>query len=285
MLKIKAFVKRHPVLVYYALVFAISWGCILIVLGPGGFLGTSVTTQTQLFVGGPISLLGPSISGVLLTGLIYGKPGLRLLLSRLLKWRVMAGWYALVFLIAPVLTTISLLALSITPAIVTAEDKVGMLFSGIALGFFSSPFFEELGWTGFATPELRKRFSVLETGLIMGLLWGVWRFPIFSASARDSTSLPPALFMAVLLFSWLLPYRVLMVWVYDHTKSLLLSILMHVPLIVGQFVLWPSDSTSAQIVSGTLVFTATLWALVVLVFAVGRGSLKARPGLTTIGGG
>jgi len=285
MLKIKAFVKRHPVLVYYALVFAISWGCILIVLGPGGFLGTSVTTQTQLFVGGPISLLDPSISGVLLTGLIYGKPGLRLLLSRLLKWRVMAGWYALVFLIAPVLTTISLLALSITPAIVTAEDKVGMLFSGIALGFFSSPFFEELGWTGFATPELRKRFSVLETGLIMGLLWGVWRFPIFSASARDSTSLPPALFMAVLLFSWLLPYRVLMVWVYDHTKSLLLSILMHVPLIVGQFVLWPSDSTSAQIVSGTLVFTATLWALVVLVFAVGRGSLKARPGLTTIGGG
>ena len=277
MLKIKAFVKRHPVLVYYALVFAISWGCILIVLGPGGFLGTSVTTQTQLFVGGPISLLDPSISGVLLTGLIYGKPGLRLLLSRLLKWRVMAGWYALVFLIAPVLTTISLLALSITPAIVTAEDKVGMLFSGIALGFFSSPFFEELGWTGFATPELRKRFSVLETGLIMGLLWGVWRFPIFSASARDSTSLPPALFMAVLLFSWLLPYRVLMVWVYDHTKSLLLSILMHVPLIVGQFVLWPSDSTSAQIVSGTLVFTATLWALVVLVFAVGRGSLKARP--------
>ena len=285
MLKIKAFVKRHPVLVYYALVFAISWGCILIVLGPGGFLGTSVTTQTQLFVGGPISLLDPSISGVLLTGLIYGKPGLRLLLSRLLKWRVMAGWYALVFLIAPVLTTISLLALSITPAIVTAEDKVGMLFSGIALGFFSSPFFEELGWTGFATPELRKRFSVLETGLIMGLLWGVWHFPIFSASARDSTSLPPALFMAVLLFSWLLPYRVLMVWVYDHTKSLLLSILMHVPLIVGQFVLWPSDSTSAQIVSGTLVFTATLWALVVLVFAVGRGSLKARPGLTTIGGG
>ena len=285
MLKIRAFIKRHPVLVYYALVFAISWGCILIVLGPGGFLGTSVTTQTQLFVGGPISLLGPSISGVLLTGLIYGKPGLRLLLSRLLKWRVMAGWYALVFLIAPVLTTISLLALSITPAIVTAEDKVGMLFSGIALGFFSSPFFEELGWTGFATPELRKRFSVLETGLIMGLLWGVWHFPIFSASARDSTSLPPALFMAVLLFSWLLPYRVLMVWVYDHTKSLLLSILMHVPLIVGQFVLWPSDSTSAQIVSGTLVFTATLWALVVLVFAVGRGSLKARPGLTTIGGG
>jgi uncharacterized protein len=75
-----------------------------------------------------------------------------------------------VLLIAPVLTTASLLAISITPAIITAEDKIGMLLSGIAFGFISSPFFEELGWTGFATPELRERFGVLETGLIMGLL-------------------------------------------------------------------------------------------------------------------
>jgi uncharacterized protein len=82
--------------------------------------------------------------------------------------------------------------------------------------------------------------------------------------------------MAIILFYWLLPYRVLMVWAYDHTKSLLLSILMHVPIVVGQFVLWPSDATSAQIVFGTLVFTATLWALVVLVFAISSGSLTPR---------
>jgi uncharacterized protein len=277
MLKIQAFIKRHPMLTYYALVFAISWGFILIVLGPGGFLGTTVTSRTQLFVGGPISLLGPSISGVLLTGLIYGKPGLRQLRSRLLKWRVGAGWYAIVLLTAPILTTISLLVLSVTPGIETAEDKVGMLLLGIALGFFSSPFFEELGWTGFATPELRKRHGILATGLIMGLLWGVWHFPIFSASAGSSGAIQPAIYLAVLLFSWLIPYRVLMVWVYDHTKSLLLSILMHVLLIVDQFVLWPSDSTSAQIASGTLVFTGTLWALVVVVFAVSRWWLKARP--------
>ena len=276
MLKIKAFIKRHPVLAYYALVFAISWGCILIALGPGGFLGTSVTTRTQIFVSGPISLLGPSISGVLLTGLIYGKPGLRQLLSRLLTWRVKLGWYALVLLIAPVLTTASLLALSITPAIVTAEDKVGMLLSGIVLGFISSPFFEELGWIGFATPELRKRHGILATGLIMGLLWGVWHFPIFSAGAGSSGAIQPAIYMAVLLFSWLIPYRVLIVWVYDHTKSLLVAILMHVPLIIDQFVLWPSDSTSAQIFFGTLVFAAALWALVVVVFAFSRRSLRAQ---------
>jgi membrane protease YdiL (CAAX protease family) len=265
------------VLAYYLLVFAISWGGILIVLGPGGFLGTAVTAQTQLFVGGPISLLGPSISGLLLTGLIYGKPGLRRLLSRLLKWRVGLGWYALALLTAPLLNLVSLLALSMTPGILTADDKVGMLLTGIAYGFGSSPFFEELGWVGFATPELRKRFSVLETGLIMGLLWGLWHFPIFSASALASTSIPPALFLASILFTWLLPYRVLMVWVYDHTHSLFLSVLMHVPIVAGQFILSPANPTSEQIVFRTLVFTASLWGLVALIYALSRGALKVRP--------
>jgi uncharacterized protein len=34
---VTAFIKRHPVLTYYALVFAISWGGMLLVIGrPGG---------------------------------------------------------------------------------------------------------------------------------------------------------------------------------------------------------------------------------------------------------
>ena len=36
---IKAFIKKHPVLTYYALVFAISWGGILMLVAPGGIPG------------------------------------------------------------------------------------------------------------------------------------------------------------------------------------------------------------------------------------------------------
>jgi membrane protease YdiL (CAAX protease family) len=151
-----------------------------------------------------------------------------------------------------------------------------MLLSGIVLGIVSSPFFEELGWTGFATPELRKDFGVLATGLIMGVLWGAWHFPIFSASARASTSIPPAIFMLVLYFSWLVPYRVLMVWVYEHSKSVLLAILMHVPIVVDEFVLSPAVSTSAQITARNLVFTAMLWGTVGVVYAASRGKLEVR---------
>ena len=91
---IGSFLKRHPVLAYYILVFAISWGGGLLALGPGGILGTTVTPRTQLLVNVSIGILGPFIAGLVMTGLRYGRPGLRELLSRLLKWRVGARWYA-----------------------------------------------------------------------------------------------------------------------------------------------------------------------------------------------
>ncbi len=264
MLKIKAFIKRHPVLTYYTLVFAISWGCFLIALGPGAFLGTGQASSLQLYIGGPLSLLGPSIAGVFLTRLIYGKAGLRDLLSRLFKWRLGTRWYAVALLAAPLLTSALLLALSLTPAIVTAADKVSLMVTGFAIGVYV-PFFEELGWTGFAIPELRKRHSILATGLIMGFLWGVWHFPMFSASAGSSGTIQPAIYLAVLLFSWLIPYIVLIVWVYDHTRSLLVAMLMHLPIVFDQFVLLPQVLSGAPLMIYLLLFTTGLWVLVIVV--------------------
>jgi uncharacterized protein len=273
---IKSFIERHPVLAYYLLVFVISWGGILLALGVGGFVGTTQTARTQLFVGGPISLLGPTIAGILMTGLLYGKPGLRQLLARLLKWRVGAGWYAFALLTAPIITTLSLLARSTPPAIATADDKLGVLLTGILFGVTSSPIFEEIGWTGFATPELRKRFGVLSTGVMMGVLWGLWHFPIFSAAGRASDPLPPLLYTIVLLFTWLIPYRILTVWLYDHTHSVLLTILMHVPIVADQFILFPAETSTTFIAASNLIFAAALWIMVVVILLAERGRVEAK---------
>ena len=185
-------------------------------------MGTTVTPRQQLMLGVPVGILGPFISGLVFTGLLYGRAGFRQLRSRLLKWRVGLGWYAFALLTAPIITTLSLLARSTPPAIAAASDKLGLLLMGIAIGLGRSPIFEEIGWTGFATPELRKRWGILRTGLLMGVLWGVWHFPAFSATGRASAPLSPLVFTAALLFTWLIPYRILMVWLYDHTQSLLL---------------------------------------------------------------
>jgi uncharacterized protein len=112
---IKAFIKSRPVLGYFALVFAISWGGVLLELGPGGIPATNKAQFETLF---PIAILamvaGPSVAGILFTGLVYGKTGLREFGSLLLRWRVDARWYAVALLTAPLVFTTVLLTLSLT---------------------------------------------------------------------------------------------------------------------------------------------------------------------------
>ncbi len=273
---IHAFIKRHPVLAYYVLVFVISWGGVLMAVGSSGFVSSKDSPIVLAQFVYLAALAGPSIAGILMTGLLYGRAGLQELFSRLLQWRVGARWYLVALLTAPLLTAAILFVLSLTspafiPAIFTTDDKAGLLMSGIMLGLVVC-FFEELGWTGFVTPELRKRHGILTTGIIMGLLWGAWHYPLFSGSASSSGTLPPALYLAVLLFSFLPAYRVLMVWVYDRTKSLLVVMLMHVPLAAVQLILIPASISGGRMVAFDFAFAAALWVIVAAVcLPIGRG--------------
>ena len=280
-----ALVKQHPILTYYVLAFAISWGAILLIVGPGGFL-TTTSTSPSFALAGFASLLGPSLAGVVLTGLVDGRAGLSDLLARLRRWRVSLRWYAVALLTAPLVTILTMLALSLTspafvPAIITADDKASLLLSGFAVGLIV-PAFEELGWTGFVTPRLRLRHGVLGTGLIMGLLWGTWHLPLFAGSAASSGAIPPALFMAAMLFAWLPPYRVLMVWVYDRTQSLLVVMLMHMPIVVSQFVLNPEEISELQMFMSLIATGAALWLVVGAVALANGGRISQNQGVGAI---
>ena len=234
---VSAFVKKHVVPIYFALTFVISWGAVLLLAG-----GIPVTAE-QLETLGLAMLLGPSLAGLLLTGVAAGREGLRELLSRLVRWRVSARWYAVALLTAPlsmvaVLLALSLLSREFVPAIFTSTDKATLLLTGITAGLVVG-FFEELGWTGFALPRLRLRYGLLMAGgVIVGLLWGAWHFIVFWERDSLSGALPLALLLARL-FSWLPAYRVLMVWVHDRTESLLVTMLMHVSLVASLVIVEP----------------------------------------------
>lgn len=272
----KAFVRQHPVPTYYVLAFAISWGAILLIVGPGGFL-TTTSTSPSFAVAGPVSVLGPALAGLLLTGIVDGRAGFRDLLSRLRRWRVGVRWYAVALLTAPLVSTAIVVALSLTspafaPAIVTTEDKAGLLLTAVAAGLWVAVG-EELGWTGFAMPRLRLRHGIVATGLIVGVLWGAWHLPLFAGSAATSGEIPPALFLAVMLFGWLVPYRVLMVWVYDRTQSLLVAMLMHLPIVVVALVLDAGAASGEQRFVSLLASGAAYRVLVGAVSLANRGHL------------
>jgi membrane protease YdiL (CAAX protease family) len=274
--RIRALIERHAVASFYALTFTISIASFLLVLGPDGFFATG----EDIAGAGAIALAGPAVAGVLMTALVDGGAGLRALASRLRRWRVGARWYAVALLIGPFVMGATVFGLSLVspdfrPDIVTAEDKLGIVATAVAIGLVG-PFLEELGWTGFALPRLRERYRVLSTGLLMGLLWSTWHFPLFAGSRDPEAVVPAALLVGVLLFAWLPPYRVLMVWVYDRTESLLVAYLMHVPISATVLILAIDGVSGTASVSTTLLWGAGFWIIVGVVALVNHGHLTPR---------
>jgi membrane protease YdiL (CAAX protease family) len=282
MTAMKTFIKQHAVLTYYVLVFSISWGGILILAGPGGIPGSPEQVE-RLFLFMLLALFaGPSISGILMNYLIGGRAGLRELLSRLFRWRVSIRWYAAALLAGPLSVAAVLLGLSLfspefLPSIVTTDDKLTLLLFGIAWGLVGGGFLEELGWTGFAVPMLRRRYSALTTALIVGVLWGVWHFLIAYWAGGSMAAGQWVTYLLGILFFYLgaLPaYRVLMVRVYDHTESLLVAMLMHASLSASTLILQPVV-TGMPFMIWNFVLAAALW-LIVAAVAVVTGGQRSR---------
>ena len=70
MTAIRAFIHSHPVLIYYAVTFALSWGGFLVVGARGLIEGTSWQID-PLFPFAVLAMLaGPPVAGILLTGLV-----------------------------------------------------------------------------------------------------------------------------------------------------------------------------------------------------------------------
>jgi membrane protease YdiL (CAAX protease family) len=276
---LQVFVTRHAVLAYFTLAFAVSWIGGVLVLGPSGI---PTTTEQLMTLGAAVygaMLAGPSVAGLLMTSLVSGREGLRELLARLLTWRVGGRWYAVALLTAPLLAAVASLALSIfspefLPAIFTTNDT-SFLLSGVTAGLLVG-FFEELGWTAFVTPQLRCRYGVLSTGLIVGVMWGAWHFLLFWEPDSFSGAIPLTVLLARL-FSWLPPYRVLMVWVYDQTGSLLVAMLMHASLTATQLIFMPAPVVGMTLVTSILAWAATLWIVVVLLGALSRWQISRQP--------
>jgi membrane protease YdiL (CAAX protease family) len=267
-----ASIKKRPVLTFVALTFLISWGGILVVVGPAKLTHGQDFERLMVFAY-PFMLLGPSVAGIVLTGLLGGRTGLRELRARALLWRVGARWYAVALFTAPiwmlgVLLALSLLSKGFLPEPITTGSQAFLLLYSLVIGLIVGVF-QELGWTGFAVPRLRQRYGILSTGLIVGLLFGVWTGLIvfwesgYQAGGFSHTGeLSLALYLPVVLLSWQVVYRVLMVWVYDRTTSLLLAMLMQASLVTCWTAFTPKALVGGALVIYYLILTAVLGAVV-----------------------
>jgi len=272
---LKKFIKLYPSLTYFFLVFFISWGGLLI----SGNFPPDWTQFEKLGITLYLGILaGPSLSSILLTGIIDGKEGFRNLFVRCSRWRLEIKWYALALLpallMAMTFLLLSFISHDFRPAIIESNNKIGIIMLALGPSLFFG-FFEEIGWTGFVVPQLLHRHGIAATGLLVGIVWGAWHFPLFWEGNTFSALLPLSILLARL-FSWLPAFRVLMVWIYVRTESLFVIAFMHATLVMTQLILIPKSLAGGRLLIHILVMAGILWLLLVVITISNHGNLSQQ---------
>jgi membrane protease YdiL (CAAX protease family) len=259
--------KRHSLAIFFVLTFAISWPLwILSALSLQGQLPFSFPAT----LGGLLGAWAPGLVGIFVTLWLDGRRATRLLLSRLLVWRVGLGWY-LFALLWPAL--LSLLSSGISTLLGAAPPDfsnppvvsqyplppeamqagfLALLPMIFIIQFFGSSLGEEIGWRGFALPRLQSHRTAFLSSLILGLIWGLWHLPRqwVPGAAFDLAG-----------FAWFLIgitlTSVLYTWIFNNTRgSLLVVVLFHTAQAVSNLFL---ASSAFPWVSPALTLLLVLW--------------------------
>jgi membrane protease YdiL (CAAX protease family) len=263
----RTFFQRFPLVSYFVLTFAISWSGAFLVVAPR-LLRHEPVPKIDGILMFPVMLLGPSFSGIFLTGIVDGKSGLRDLFSRMWRVQFPVKWF-MGLLIPPALIMSVLFGLKtfVSPAFAPNFFLMGLLF-GIPAGLF-----EEIGWTGYAFPKMCRNFGALPASVLLGLFWGFWHLPVIDYLG---TATPHGAYWARYFLAFtaaMTAMRVLIGWIYINTKSVLLAQLMHVVSTGSLVVFSPPRVTAAQETAWYLVYAAALWVLVIIVAVKTGGSL------------
>jgi uncharacterized protein len=203
-------VKRHPLIAFFVLAFALSWWpWILYAFGP------SPT---------PIASFGPFLAALVVLAITQGKSGIGGLLRRMVRWRVGIRWYAVALLlpvgIALAATALNVLLGAQAPSAADLGGWTG-LFSIFAVRLLipgTGGAWEEPGWRGFALPSLQAGRSALVASLILGAVWALWHLPLVVATGQMGG------WDIVIILAWTL----VLTWVYNGTGgSVLIVMLFH----------------------------------------------------------
>jgi membrane protease YdiL (CAAX protease family) len=248
---------------YLAGTYIILWGGFLAIAGVRHWHG-DVVHPLDVLILFPFGVLGVGVIGVAMTAVSEGRRGIGRLRSRMGRWRIGWRWYAVALAAPPIMvvSVLSVLRVAVAPEFAPNRFFLGLLF-GLLPGFA-----EEIGWTGFALPRMLSHGNALRAALGLGVLWAVWHLPVVnflgSASPHGAYWLPFFLGFATVLVAM----RVLMVWVYGKTGSVLIAQLMHASSTGSLVVFGPDKISPAQEAAWYGLYGATLFVVVIVIVSV-----------------
>jgi uncharacterized protein len=272
---------RHPLVSYFLIAFTFSWLMFLPALLT--YYEVLVLSPSVIRLSAIVGLLGPILSGFIMTAVTEGRPGISCLLRRVVRWCVGLQWYLFALIGLP---AVMVLATMIRPGALASFNVSGQPFRVVYLQAFISmaviggPLFEEPGWTGFAQFRLQRLYGSLVGGLILGSLWALWHLPGFLIPSQDLSDIPPrgtVLDFAMFALA-LVGLRLVIIWVVNNTRdSVLMAILVHASwntfYATSLIRLFPTPA----VVGSYLNLTIGSSALALVLIAVTRGRIGYQP--------
>jgi membrane protease YdiL (CAAX protease family) len=259
------FLKRHSLVIGFALMFLYTWA---IDLSNSGVLPFKAPFAIAITLG-----WGFTFVALLMTWLTLGKAETAKLFKRFFLWRVAWPWWLVALLLAPALQFAALL-LTAWLTRVPADFSHPMIRDVVPL---DAPLFvliapwllfelltngEEMGWRGYVLPRLQARSSALVASLMVGVLWSVWHLPKFWGTGLSGERS----------FLWFtvahLALAILYTWLYNNTRgSLLLVALFHATQNTAGMFLPVHFAVSGGIVQNMVIVLYIIAAVIVVLVA------------------
>lgn len=208
------------------------WGYWVVAMPPGG-LQVGPAFIVCAIAGG----FAPSLAALAVTFAQDGRHGVVELLKPLLRWRIGRGMAAVILLLVPAPTAVSVALQAAFVGPLKSPDPAILLMALVwpvmaALG-------EELGWRGYLMPRLNPRLTLLAAAVVTGLVWGLWHLPADYVALKGHGGW----FWAAFLLNGpvvLTAHAIIMAWIWNRTGGSTLAATLYHMTITASAMLAPS---------------------------------------------
>lgn len=249
---------------FLLIAFGLAWGILaLFIFLPERMTNMfgQLTGQHPLFY---LAVWAPAIAAFIVIIYKTGTEGFRRYLTRMLLWRCSLSWYAFLIIGIPLVFYGGAAWKGNLFTEPFPFPSFQSLFIALLLAVIKGPI-EEFGWRGLALPLLQRKFAPIWSGLILGIVWGLWHLPAFllSGTQQSAWSFTP-------FFAGTIAISLIVTPLFNASHgSILLPALMHFQLMNP---IWP-DAQPYD--------TVFLVAAAVLVIWLNRKAIFSREGAVT----
>jgi uncharacterized protein len=165
----------------------------------------------------------PMIAALILVCRTTGLDGTTNLLKRALDFERVRSmrWVLVAACLLPIVAVLQYGALQLTRTAMPAPQFSIAATPLYFLMYFAGAIGEEIGWQGYAFPELRTRYSALSAAVLLGAFWALWHVIPFVQNGRTA--------------DWILwhglgivAFRIIIVWLFVNTgQSVFIAVLFH----------------------------------------------------------